>query len=337
MADLRRDGGDGEEVTENSRAGDNDQNHARDPRGLLQGSRETVPAQMPADRCDDDRSKGTDTGGFGRRKEPDKQPPHNQRKQKERFDQAGQRRDSFLQRRPGRRDAEIGIEPGPDQNGQDEKNSEQDARQHAGHEELADGLLRHDPVDNEDRAGRDQDSQTASGGDNPRGQRGIVPVFFHLRQCDGGHRCRRGAGRAADRRKPGAGSDRGDSQPPGEMSEKLVGRTEETAADPRMVGNLSHQNEQRDDRQVVGTEHRKEIPCDQVQGGTPGSQKAESKETDEGHDETYGNPGKHQNDEEGEADQACRDGRHRFTVRPAARMPSDKRTSTSSALPAATP
>jgi len=88
------------------------------------------------------------------------------------------------------------------------------------------------------------------------------------------------------------------------MPEKLVSRMEETAADPRMEGNLSHQNEQRDDRQVVRAEHRKEIPCDQVQGGAPGSQKAESEETDEGHDESHGNPGKHQNDEKDEADQA---------------------------------
>ena len=69
----------------------------------------------------------------------------------------------------------------------------QDPRHDAGHEELADGLLRHDRVDDEDRAGRDQDPEAAAGGDDTRCQRQVVVVLLHLRQGHRGHGGGRGA------------------------------------------------------------------------------------------------------------------------------------------------
>ena len=69
------------------------------------------------------------------------------------------------------------------------------------------------------------------------------------------------------------------ARPPGQVTQKLVGRVEEPAADPRVMGDLSHENEQGDDRQVVGTEGGEEIPCEQVQGGVPGGQKGRSRES----------------------------------------------------------
>ena len=121
------------------------------------------------------------------------------------------------------------------------------------------------------------------------------------------------------------------------MSQELVGRVEETAADSRIVGDLPHENKEGDDRQVVGTEDGKEIPCKQVQGGVPGGQEAETHEADDGHDESDRDSGEHQNDEDDEAQEAGGYGRHGFTVRIAECRPSTSRTRTSRALPAAIP
>jgi hypothetical protein len=206
-----------------------------------------------------------------------------------------------------------------------------------GHEELSHGLFRHDPVDDEDRARRDQDAEAATGGDDARRQGGIVVVLLHLRQGDRRHRGRRRAGRAADGGEAGAGPDGGDGHAARQVPEELVGGVEEPAADPRMVGDLSHQDEQGDHRQVVGAEGGEEIAREKAQGGIPGGEQGEADEADDRHDEPHGDPDEHQQDQEGEADQAGGDGRHAFTARMRERRDSASRSRASSPLPRAIP
>lgn len=270
-------------------------------------------------------------------KKPTKSPPHDDDKQEKGFDHAGKRGDPLPERRLRRGDAEPGLQAGPGHDGEDEKNGEEDAGQDAGHEELAYGLFRHDPVDDEDRARRDEDPETAAGGHDPRRQGGIIPVFFHFGQGDGGHRGRCGGGRTADRGKSRAGPDRGDGESPRKVPQKLVGRVEKPTAEPRVVGYLPHKNEQGDDRQVIGTKDGEEVPCEQVQGSVPGDQEAEAEEADDGHDESHRDPDEHQDDENHEPQQAGRDGRHDFAVLTADRRHSERRTRQSSPLPAAIP
>ena len=88
--------------------------------------------------------------------------------------------------------------------------------------------------------------------------------------------------------KPGAGADGGHGKPPAQMPQKLVGRVEEPAADPRVVGDLSHEDEQRDDRQVVGPEDGEEILGHELQRRVPGDEEGKARKAHEGHDEAHG-------------------------------------------------
>ena len=121
-----------------------------------------------------------------------------------------------------RRDGRVDLDPAID-NPHEEDGGDQ-PRDDAGHEELADRLLREDAHDDEDDARRDDAAETAHGGDDARREPFIVTVPVHLRDGDTGEGRRRGRRGAADRLEARRSEDRRHGQPARDMADELVGR-----------------------------------------------------------------------------------------------------------------
>jgi len=297
-------------MPEHGGAGDDDEDHAGDPRGLVQRAHEPAPGEVAPDQRDQERPEGADGRRFRGREKAHEQSPHDHEEEDEGFDDARKGGCPFFPGRFRRLFTDLRLEFCPDQDRHDKEHGQEDTGQDARHEELSDRLLGHDAVDDENGAGRDKDAQTSPRGDDACGQCRVVVVFLHFRQGHGGHRRCCGAGGAADGGEPGAGPDGGDGQAAGKMPQKLVGRVEKTAAHAGMVGHLTHEDEQRNDGQVVGAEHREKIAGNQVQGSIPGNEQAEAGKTHKGHDEAHRDLEEHESHEDDEAQEAHRGRRH---------------------------
>ena len=131
-----------------------------------------------------------------------------------------------------------------------------EARHHRGHEQFADRLLGEDGVDDQRDRGRDHDAQRAARCKSSGGQAPGIAVTAQLGQRDLSHGRGRGERRAADRAEAGAGADCGHRHAAAAMTEKRADEAEQAAAQAAMRGELTHQQEQRDDYQVVVREPR---------------------------------------------------------------------------------
>ena len=117
---------------------------------------------------------------------------------------------------PGR--AEGGVSEAENGDTCNKHQAENDAGKDPGHKELPDGFLHQDAVNNEDRAGRDHDSQGSGSGDGARGQGVVIFVFLHFRKGDFSHGGGRGRRGTAYGRKTGAGQHRRNGQAPPEAA-----------------------------------------------------------------------------------------------------------------------
>ena len=88
------------------------------------------------------------------------------------------------------------------------------------------------------------------------------------------------------------------ASPPPQVPQKLVGRVEESPADPRVVGNLTHEDKQGDDGQVVGAEHGETVLGHELQRRVPGDEEGKAEKAHEGHDEAHGDLQEHEGDQD---------------------------------------
>ena len=165
----------------------------------------------------------------------------------------------------------------------DEEQGDDQPRDQARQKKLSDRLLRDDAEDDQRNAGRDQDAQGTHDGHDPGGEFLVVAVAVHFRHGDageGGGRGRRGAADRLERRGPDHGRH---GQPAGDVADEFVGRRVQPLGDAGVEGDLSHEDEERDDREAVGGEDVEEVLGQQVQSGLPGDDVAEAQEPHEGH------------------------------------------------------
>jgi hypothetical protein len=123
--------------------------------------------------------------------------------------------------------------------------------QHCGHEQLADGLLREDGVDDQRHRGRDHDAQRASGGERPGGQGARVAKALELGQCHLPHGGGRGQGGTANGTEASAGTDRSHGHAALHVAHECFHELEERSAQTPVRRKLAHEQEQRDDHDVV--------------------------------------------------------------------------------------
>jgi hypothetical protein len=132
----------------------------------------------------------------------------------------------------------------------------QQRRQECRGEQLGDVLLGENPVHDQHHGGRQEDAERASGSQRRRGEPSGVVVRTHLRQRDlrdrGGRR-HRGAGHRSER---GTRQERSHRHPAAHAPDQRIGEGKQIAREPPLRGQLPHQQEQRDHRQVVHGEPR---------------------------------------------------------------------------------
>ena len=113
------------------------------------------------------------------------------------------------------------VEADGDRDGRHEQGDQENARENARHEQLADILLGDDRVDHQRYRWRDHDPERAAGGDRAGCQLVRIAISAHGRHRHFGHGRSRRERRAADGGKAGTGGD---------------GRKGETAAKPAETG-----------------------------------------------------------------------------------------------------
>ncbi len=258
-------------------------------------------AQVPAQHGNDRGAEGADTGGFGGREDAAVDAAEHQHEQPEHRPHHAQRAalDLRVERIAGR--AVFGIAPNGHFHRAEEQPDQQQAGQHAGDEQLADILLRDDGVDDQRHRGRDHDAERAAGGDRAGGETVAVAVMPHRRDGDLGHGRGGRQRRTADGGKAGAGDHRRERKPAAEAAEAGIGGVVKVAREIGAVDERAHQDEQRDDAQIVvhGVVH--DLLPDQRERRAPAAQVSEADQADEHGGEADAQAEEAQQDEDGEA------------------------------------
>ena len=138
----------------------------------------------------------------------------------------------------------------------------------AGLEQGDDIGLHHDRVDDQHDRRRDQDAERAAGRERAGGERARIVVAAQFRQCDLAHhrsgrerRAADGAERRRSRRPPPWRCRRGDGR-----SSTLAARNSARLM-PALLGEMAHQQEQRNDRQIERTEAPVHFGLEEAQQG----------------------------------------------------------------------
>ena len=182
----------------------------------------------------------------------------------------------------------------------------------AGDEELADGGLGQQPVDDEDHRRRDQDPEGAPGRDRSGGQAVVVAEPAHLRHRHLRHRRGGGERRSADGGESGARADRRHREAAPEVAEEGVGGPVQLARETALVHEQPHQDEERNDGQAVVLRGVDDQPPDHRDGASVGVEMHVAEHPDETHRERD----RHAEQDEG---QHRREADQRFNHRPAGR------------------
>ena len=148
--------------------------------------------------------------------------------------------------------------PAPVDGEDDQNRCQHQSGNDPGDEELSDRFLGDRAVDNEGDAGRDEDAERSPASQQTQDKLLIVPSPHHRRVGDHPDRRRGGGTRPADRREEGAGQDRGDGQPAGQVPDPGVHYLEEIIADPAVEQNPAHQHEERNRNDDKAVERRED-------------------------------------------------------------------------------
>ena len=189
-----------------------------------------------------------------------------------------------------------------------EKNAEK-ARDDPGEEKLLHIGLGHEAVEHEYDRGRNHDAQRAPGRDDTSGKASVIARTPHFRQRNLAHSCGCGDGRAVDGGEPAAGKDSSEGQSARAVPDPRVAGIEELAAHAGLRGEGAHENEHRDDAQVVVRQHGERYICQQIQTRTPAGDDRKPQHADYAHGHADRHPQRHEHEHGDEAEQG-----HEVTV-----------------------
>ncbi len=278
--------------------------------------------QAAAQHADDEGAAGAAARRFGRGEHAAVDAADDEGEQQQRRPDVAQRREALRPRaaRAGRQVARP--RHADDRDGDHVHGDGEDAGQDAGDEQLADVLLGDQPVDREHRRGRDHDAERAAGGDHAGGEGLRIAVAPHLRIGDLRERRRGRDRRAADRRKAAAGRDGGDAEPAPEMAEEGVRGAEQLAAHAGGGGERAHQQEHRDDGEIVVGHRAHGGVADDLEGGRAADDVGEAADAHQSHRHADRHAQQHQHEQDDETEDGNRVGAHRKDlIRPASLDP----------------
>jgi hypothetical protein len=131
-----------------------------------------------------------------------------------------------------------------------------DPRNERGGEQLGDVLLREDRIDDERDRRRDEDAKRAAGGERSRGEPTRIVIAPHLRQRNLRDRRGRSDRRSRHRAERRAREHGGHRHAAPEVTDQCVREAEECPGEATLGRELPHEQEQRDDGQVVNRKPR---------------------------------------------------------------------------------
>ena len=218
---------------------------------------------------DDDEQEGAcraHAGAFGGGEDAQIDAAHDEDEQQHGTADALQRPDAVHQRQLRfHRQVQLADAHGDDHRKRIAENAD-DARHDAGEEQLADVLLGHDPVEDEDHRRRDENAQRAACRDGGGGKPVRIAILAHGGQGDLRHGRGCGKGRAADGREPAAGEDGGHRQSAAPVPQPGIGGVVEILRDARLHDEVAHHQEEGKDRQGVAAAVVKEGLAQQGEG-----------------------------------------------------------------------
>ena len=266
--DLLGDLAHGHVVAEDRGADEDHEDHGRGLDGLpdrLDGPGPREPAEGHADHRGQE---GAERADLGRRGHAHVEQGHDQDDQS-RLDQMRRR---LAQRSGPRHDVGLGrvgrADPHPDHDGQDQERRDDEPGDDPGDEQLADGGLGGDAVDDHADAGRDEDVEGGADPDGAGGQLVGVTAPAHLRHGDARHHGGRGQARPRHGPEDAAREDGRDGQAALDAREPVGARGVEIAGEAAGSREVGHQDEHGDRGQhVLGRDaerRRAEDPEDHV-------------------------------------------------------------------------
>ena len=209
------------------------------------------PVEGPAGQREHEGAEGADAGAFGGGEDAAVDAAHGEGEQGRHRPDLAQRLQSIAPARPFRRRPGLRVAPADVLHRDAEQDHGDEAGQEAGREQLADAGLGHDPVEDHDGRGRDQDAERAAGGDRAGGELVGVAVAVHRRVGDLGEGRGGGDRGAADRAEAGAGEHRRHRQAAAQVADEGVGGPVQLLRHAGPGDEVAHQDEERHHRQHV--------------------------------------------------------------------------------------
>jgi hypothetical protein len=246
-------------------------------------------------------------------------PIEHEQNQRDQIDDLGQGTDSLAPRGAGGSRTKRRVEGAEDHDRDQVEGGLAQPRQDRGGEQLADRLLGDDPEYDQRTRRWNQRSERAARGEGPCGEAGSVAGLAHLGQRHRSDRRRGRQARAADRAESGAAGDRGQGQAAAAVADELRGNVEEVAARTRGKAQVGHQQEQRQDAELVFRDHleRGHPRLDQRRLGRNHQGDAANPDQDQSHPDRH--PRAKQQQQDDDSDQTGKFGRDHGCFRQAAR------------------
>ena len=179
--------------------------------------------------------------------------------------------------------ARAGFLLGPYVDGCQERHGNKEPGDDPGKEKFTDRLFGDDAENDQKDAWRDHTAEGPDCGHDARGKFLAVIVAIHFRDGHAGKRRCRGCSRPAERLERGCPSDGRHGQPARYVADKRVGRIVESLGDARVECDLSHQNEDGEDRVTVRCKDFDKVFCDQVHGCLKRDEVGEPQKADQYH------------------------------------------------------
>ena len=250
--------GQGECAVHQVGAQEDQEDHRRGRGRGVEAARQLGPSQLAAQQRGDEGCRSADAGAFGGREQPAvdaaEDDDEDQRDRQHAAHQAPAQPRCVLVVVIRRM---AGKEAHGQRDREDVAEHRDQPRHHRRGKELGDVLLGQDRVDDQRHRRRDQDAQRAARGQRAGGQPARVAVALELRQRHLSDRRGRRHRRAADRAEGRAGHHGCHRQAAAKARHQRRRAFEQRARQAALGGEVTHQDEQRDDAQVEAGEARK--------------------------------------------------------------------------------
>ena len=291
LGDCVGDAGEADGEVQDERGDDDQQDHAAGARSLQEAGLQHLAGELAHAPDEEQRDEDAERGRLGGRGDAEVEAAHHDAEDDDRRDEVHERAHPVAQRQ-GRLAHAASREDRAAVDVRHEAQRQQDSRDDAGDEQLADRIVGERPVhDHVDRR-RDQDAQRAAGGERAQRTAHRVAARVQRRQCDRADRRRGGnrrAGRGGEQR---ARADVGVQQAARQSSEPCRERRVHAVGDAGAQQQLAQQHEQRNAGQQVLVERAPHDRRDGIDEGRPESGHA-AEDADGGHRDRDGETDEH--------------------------------------------